>query len=288
MKHHMPSTTQSSSKKQSHLLAERLKDAIFRHLKGEYDFEERTPLDELIAEACNTKMPNAWAEALLKLARIATPEHNDWWVPLEFFAVQTGLKPEALGSILEEIVARHLCTDVEGRSSIYSLLAFIGKQPTAATLLADEEMRQRLPIQWLDLIIVSLPEIGERQSLVLEAVRNGAFTIDRFAERLDEVRVAGGSHVGDWLNTLRAAFPVAQRSAYDQIVSGAFGRLQDPAVRQQGSMAIAGLSPPSLGSLRAHPDYHLAEERVWLNHLGRIKKTKAASGRRDVRELARA
>jgi hypothetical protein len=282
----MPKTPNATPQASLSSLVARITDAISRHTAGESDSEGRTPLDDLVTEACHTIAENGWNEALLTVARITTPDHNEWWLAIEFFVVQAGLNPEGLAGILENIISQRLCTNAEARLSIYSLLAFMGKPPTATTLISDVEMRHSLPLQWLDLMIPVLPDVTERQKLILEAVRSRVFTIDRLAERLDELRLVGGGQLGDWLNTLRSAFPRVQWPNYDKITSRAFGLPINPTAHLDDP---AALIPGSRRRRRARgsesADHHLAEERAWRRHIGQINKTKAASGR-DVRELA--
>jgi hypothetical protein len=158
-----------------------------------------------------------------------------------------GLAPPGLADVLEEILARDGCPDPVGRASIYSLLAELGKAPTAALLLSDYELRHALPVQWLDLVLPTLTDIEERQRLVFQSVRSGVFGIEHFSQRLDEMRRVAGRHIGDWLNRLRSAFPIEEREAFDLLVAEAFG----PVSHAQDSMVEASVSGDRLSKAPA-------------------------------------
>jgi hypothetical protein len=202
----------------------RLRNAVKAHVQGCADDEGRTSLDRLIAEvnAAPDQKP-IWKEVIVSVAKSLTQSESDWWPALEFLCVMTELKPSKLKAILEEVIATGDCPDPIGRLSIYSLQGELGFPPTAQILVADEELKRALPVQWLDLILPVLPLTHERQRLVAEAIEAGNLTPDHFAQRLDDMRLVGGRLIGNWLSSLRDLFPRDQRSQYDKLVEEIFG-----------------------------------------------------------------
>jgi len=238
-------------------LATRVREAIGAYLSGVADLEGASPLDRLVADVkADPSQRTYWSAAIIEVAQAIEVEQSGWWRPLEFVAVLADLLPSGLQDVLETVIAGHTCPDPEGRASIYSLMAELGRPPTARLLWDDQGLRQSAPLMWLDLILPMLPDLEMRQNLVLTAVRDGSFTIESFDQRRDDMRLVGGARLGDWLLTLRDAFRAADQPHFDVIVQEAFG-LGLTAANAAGNVRTVPLKPVRIELRSARPTQRL-------------------------------
>jgi hypothetical protein len=169
--------------------AKRLKDAIASHIAGISGPEEITEIDVVASEVhSHPEERSVWEAAVLAVVNHIAPEMSTWWRPIELFLALTELAPSGLAERLEGILTSTQPHEPFSRASIYSMLAALGKPPTAKALFADKDLRQKAPLLWIDLVLPALLDLGERQELLLAEIQAGHFAVEHFAYRLNDMR----------------------------------------------------------------------------------------------------
>jgi len=217
------------------------------------DEERRSPLDYLIAEALHKKDMKVWSDAIDQLLPQLPLDKSNLWEALEYFTAMTEIVPQGSSEFLETIVSENLCDSPTTRLSIYGFLTLLGKPPTATSLISDLTSRKSCPSRWLDLMLHSLPNHTERRKIILEMIQSRELTVEDLAARLDEIRAASGSRLGDWIYEIERALPIESRQGFGSILSQAFG------------LPTAASQMPSVSSIPA-----------MQNHIGLLRATKHA------------
>jgi len=201
---------------------DRIRNAIQEHLAGVLDAEARSPLDLLVLEVlANPGSRSDWSAALNKLINDTQERSGFWWQGIEFFVAMTKLCSLELADSLEHVVVRDNGPDPVGRASVYALLAECARPVSANLVWSDEDLRRDAPLLWLDLLLPLIPELENRQAIVLDAVSRREFDVSAFEMRLDAVREMGGANLGNWIRKLRQALPENQHAQYDDTLRDA-------------------------------------------------------------------
>jgi hypothetical protein len=186
--------------------------------------EGRSQLDFRITElqTAPETVRAAWRKALLKLLTSVGDVPKGWWSSLERFVVLSQLSSSNVGELIEAATSKTKVPPTE-RANLYALLDACGKPPLAATVAADTELKCTDPLRWLDLMLARVPTAKDAQVLVIDAARNGYFSVPQFVQRLDQMRAIGGAHMREWLETLRKVLRSSDQPAFDHIVGATFG-----------------------------------------------------------------
>lgn len=202
-----------------------LRTAIAEDIEGIVNDEGRSRLDFLITRLHSTSSTERqhWLHVITSQITSGKDYPVGWWRSLERLVVLGNLESKELGELIEVALTEEKYSDALDRASMYDLLDECGKPPLASTIAADEELKQKAPVRWLDLMLARVPNQRDAQQLVLDAVQLGHFALPEFVQRLDEMRSIGGAQLRDWLDRFRGELNSSDRRNFDPIVANAFG-----------------------------------------------------------------
>lgn len=194
-----------------------LNQAIESHASGKVDSEQRSPLDTLLDQIRSTPEREAWGAALAQLVKRSTRWTAKHWRAVEYIVVFADLATPLLLTHVEDQLRNHQIADPVARGSAYALLSHSDRPVAVSELANDFQLKSSMPLLWLDLVLPLLTHNDQRQ-IILDAVKSRALSVAEMVPRFTELRLAGGSRLGVWLQTLKEALPASERPTFASLV----------------------------------------------------------------------
>jgi hypothetical protein len=210
-----------------------LRAAIERHLSGERDEDERSPLHILVSEIAAQNGLRARVSAqLVALLQNGDAHSDEWWQLVEWVVIEGSLRDPQLVGALEAIAVGNVHSSPASRSHILRILSALGRGLPPTDLLRDTELRDSYYGRWMDLVWGGIAERGRLQQLVVDGIRTGKLTVGDLEYRLDRIREAGGADLGRFLSNIAKATPTGRRKDIVALLNDAFGTGLQPAGEQ--------------------------------------------------------